>query len=109
MLSGWRSGQQVIIHLSDPPKETMICTFPLSQASPLIRPPIPPELQKPLRVLGLFDGNGVGLLILEQLGMEVELYVSSEADKDSGHYIKATHVGDIFNLTDKEVCSSRLT
>ena len=83
--------------------------LPFSQDPPLILPPIPPELRRPLRVLGLFDGIGTGLLVLKELGIEAELYVSSEVDRDAVNvsrvrHVKSIHVGDIRNITEKEVC-----
>ena len=53
------------------------------QEPPKFYPPISAEERKPIRVLGLFDGIGTGLLVLKELGIEVELYVASEIDPDS--------------------------
>lgn len=71
-------------------------------------PPIPPEFRKPLRVLALFDGIGTGHMVLKELGLEVEQYVSSEVDMDAinvcrVHYPEAIYVGDICSITEKEV------
>ena len=45
--------------------------------------PISPEQRKPIRVLGLFDGIGTGLLVLKELGIEIDKYVASEIDPDA--------------------------
>ena len=63
-----------------------VCTstsFLPPQELPPLFPPIPPEDRKPIRVLGLFDGIGTGLLVLKELGIEVETYVASEVDPDA--------------------------
>lgn len=54
-----------------------------TQASPPTYPPIEPESRKPIRVLGLFDGIGTGLLVLKELGIEIDNYVASEIDQDA--------------------------
>ena len=67
--------------------------------------PIPAEERKPIRVLGLFDGIGTGmtnwyrkpvlltshagLLVLKELGINVDVYVASEIDPDA---VKVHHV-----------------
>ena len=53
------------------------------QPSPRTYPPITPEYRNPIRVLGLFDGIGTGLLVLKELGIDVEAYVASEVDLDA--------------------------
>ena len=53
------------------------------QESPPTYPPISPEYRKPIRVLGLFDGIGTGLLVLKELGIELDKYVASEVDQDA--------------------------
>ena len=55
----------------------------VTQESPPTYPPISPECRKPIRVLGLFDGIGTGLLVLKELGIEVDTYVASEIDPDA--------------------------
>lgn len=59
-------------------------------------------------MLGLFDGIGTGKLVLEYLGFEVERYFASEVDQDAinvcrVHHQDIIHVGDITNITEKEV------
>jgi DNA (cytosine-5)-methyltransferase 3A len=59
-------------------------------------------------VLGLFDGIATGLLILKELGVEVERYVASEVDVDAIYVSKVQHdeiihVGCIERITEKEV------
>ena len=56
---------------------------PTLQYSPPTYPPIPPENRKPIRVLGLFDGIGTGLVVLKELGIELDTYVASEVDEDA--------------------------
>ena len=78
------------------------------QEPPPIPPPVPPELRKPLRVLGLFDGIGTGYVVLKELGLEVECYVSSEVDMSAinvsrAHHPDIIHVGDVCGITEKEV------
>lgn len=46
-------------------------------------PPIEPELRKSIRVLGLFDGIGTGLLVLKELGIDIDIYIASEVDQDA--------------------------
>ena len=61
----------------------MIIHPPHPQASPPTYPPIEPEFRRPIRVLGLFDGIGTGLLVLKELGIDVDTYVASEIDQDA--------------------------
>ena len=56
---------------------------PHPQASPPTYPPIEPEVRNPIRVLGLFDGIGTGLLVLKELGIDVDTYIASEIDQDA--------------------------
>ena len=60
-------------------------------------------------MLGLFDGIATGLLVLKELGVEVERYVASEVDQDAIYVSKVQHneiihVGCIERVTEKEVC-----
>ncbi|XP_034251362.1 DNA (cytosine-5)-methyltransferase 3C-like [Thrips palmi] len=63
------------------------------------------EDKKPLRVLSLFDGIGTGLLVLDNLGLEVEEYFSCEIDEDAlsvldyRFYGRMTHLSTVTNLT----------
>ncbi|CAD7679105.1 unnamed protein product [Nyctereutes procyonoides] len=45
--------------------------------------PVPAEKRKPIRVLSLFDGIATGLLVLKDLGIQVDCYIASEVCKDS--------------------------
>ena len=61
-----------------------------------------------MRVLGLFDGIATGLLVLKELGIEVECYVASEIDQDAMYVSRVQHneiihVGNIERITEKEV------
>ena len=62
---------------------TFIIVIIVEQESPPTYPPISPEYRKPIRVLGLFDGIGTGLLVLKDLGIELDKYVASEIDQDA--------------------------
>ena len=70
-----------MLHFTHCVCEARYISFP--QESPPTYPPISPECRKPMRVLGLFDGIGTGLLVLKELGIEVETYVASEIDPDA--------------------------
>ena len=81
----------------------------IQQDPPPFFPPILPEERRPIRVLGLFDGIATGLLVLKELGVEVECYVASEVDVDAIYVSKVqhdeiVHVGCIEMITEKEVC-----
>ena len=57
----------------------------------------------------MFDGIATGLLVLKELGVEVERYVASEVDQDAIYVSKVqhdeiVHVGCIERITEKEVC-----
>ena len=59
-------------------------------------------------MLGLFDGIATGLVVLKELGLEVERYVASEVDMDAVYVSRVKHkeiihVGDIEKITEKEV------
>lgn len=59
-------------------------------------------------MLGLFDGIATGLLVLKELGVELERYVASEIDQDAIYVSKVQHnevihVGCIEGITEKEV------
>ncbi|KAK3576767.1 hypothetical protein CHS0354_014582 [Potamilus streckersoni] len=49
--------------------------------------------RRPLRVLSLFDGIGTGLLALQELGLQVEIYYAAEVDEDA-ILISRYHFGD---------------
>ena len=88
------------------------CNFATQDLPPFF-PAIPPEERRPIRVLGLFDGIATGLLVLKDLGIEVECYVASEIDQDAMYVSRVQHneiihVGNIKMITEKEVRGHRL-
>lgn len=73
-------------------------------------PPPPPAMEdrQPIKVLGLFDGIGTGMLVLNELGIEVATYVGSEIDQDAirvsrRHHINILHVGAVEEITSKHI------
>lgn len=68
-------------------------------------PPVAAEKRKPIRVLSLFDGIATGLLVLKDLGIQVDKYVASEVCEDSitvgmvRHHGRIMYVGDVRNVT----------
>ncbi|XP_069571559.1 DNA (cytosine-5)-methyltransferase 3A-like isoform X7 [Brachyistius frenatus] len=72
-------------------------------------PPVAAEKRKPIRVLSLFDGIATGLLVLKDLGIQVDKYVASEVCEDSitvgmvRHHGRIMYVGDIRNVTHKHI------
>ncbi|XP_078130360.1 DNA (cytosine-5-)-methyltransferase 3 alpha a isoform X9 [Sander vitreus] len=72
-------------------------------------PPVAAEKRKPIRVLSLFDGIATGLLVLKDLGMQVDKYVASEVCEDSitvgmvRHQGRIMYVGDVRNVTHKHI------
>ncbi|XP_057714906.1 DNA (cytosine-5)-methyltransferase 3A-like isoform X2 [Corythoichthys intestinalis] len=72
-------------------------------------PPIGVENRKPIRVLSLFDGIATGLLVLRELGIQVERYVASEVCEDSitvglvRHQGRIMYVGDVRGVTRKHI------
>ncbi|XP_038585050.1 DNA (cytosine-5)-methyltransferase 3A isoform X3 [Micropterus salmoides] len=77
--------------------------------SPKVYPPVMVEKRKPIRVLSLFDGIATGLLVLKELGIEVDRYVASEVCEDSitvgivRHQGRIMYVGDVRNVTRKHI------
>ncbi|XP_059368114.1 DNA (cytosine-5-)-methyltransferase 3 alpha a isoform X5 [Carassius carassius] len=71
--------------------------------------PMAAENRQPIRVLSLFDGIATGLLVLKDLGIQVERYVASEVCEDSitvgivRHHGKIMYVGDVRNITHKHI------
>lgn len=70
--------------------------------------PIPPENRQAMKVLALFDGIATGMLVLKDLGMELDLYISSEVDPDAikvsrVRHPEITHVGSVENITEKQI------
>ncbi|XP_052441734.1 DNA (cytosine-5-)-methyltransferase 3 alpha a isoform X8 [Carassius gibelio] len=71
--------------------------------------PMAAENRQPIRVLSLFDGIATGLLVLKDLGIQVERYVASEVCEDSitvgivRHHGKIMYVGDVRNITRKHI------
>ncbi|XP_051578531.1 DNA (cytosine-5)-methyltransferase 3A-like isoform X5 [Myxocyprinus asiaticus] len=76
---------------------------------PKLYPPVLAENRKPIRVLSLFDGIATGLLVLKELGIQVERYVASEVCEDSitvgivRHQGRIMYVGDVRNVTRKHI------
>ncbi|XP_039604706.1 DNA (cytosine-5)-methyltransferase 3A isoform X1 [Polypterus senegalus] len=76
---------------------------------PKLYPPVPAEKRKPIRVLSLFDGIATGLLVLKDLGIQVERYIASEVCEDSitvgivRHQGRIMYVGDVRNVTRKHI------
>ncbi|KAL3052226.1 hypothetical protein OYC64_004888 [Pagothenia borchgrevinki] len=72
-------------------------------------PPVSAEKRKPIRVLSLFDGIATGLLVLRDLGMQVDKYVASEVCEDSitvgmvRHHGRIMYVGDVRNVTRRHI------
>ncbi|KAL5008110.1 hypothetical protein ScPMuIL_013691 [Solemya velum] len=67
------------------------------------------ENPKPIRVLSLFDGIGTGKLVLDELGIEAEVFFSSEIDEDAilvtavHHGSSVQQIGDIRNLDEAQL------
>uniref|UniRef100_A0A8C2PUD3 DNA (cytosine-5-)-methyltransferase n=1 Tax=Cyprinus carpio TaxID=7962 RepID=A0A8C2PUD3_CYPCA len=78
-------------------------------APPKLYPPVLAEKRKPIRVLSLFDGIATGLLVLKDLGIQVERYVASEVCEDSitvgivRHQGRIMYVGDVRNVTRRNI------
>ncbi|KAL4623970.1 DNA (cytosine-5)-methyltransferase 3A isoform X2 [Arapaima gigas] len=76
---------------------------------PKLYPPVLAEKRKPIRVLSLFDGIATGLLVLKELGIQVECYIASEVCEDSitvgivRHQGRIMYVGDVRNVTRKHI------
>ncbi|XP_030574011.1 DNA (cytosine-5)-methyltransferase 3A-like isoform X2 [Archocentrus centrarchus] len=76
---------------------------------PKLYPPVMAEKRKPIRVLSLFDGIATGLLVLKELGIQVDRYVASEVCEDSitvgivRHQGRIMYVGDVRNVTRKHI------
>uniref|UniRef100_A0A672KPQ7 DNA (cytosine-5-)-methyltransferase n=1 Tax=Sinocyclocheilus grahami TaxID=75366 RepID=A0A672KPQ7_SINGR len=78
-------------------------------APPKLYPPVLAEERKPIRVLSLFDGIATGLLVLKELGIQVERYVASEVCEHSitvgivRHQGHIMYVGDVRNVSRKNI------
>ncbi|CAG5866702.1 unnamed protein product [Menidia menidia] len=76
---------------------------------PKLYPPVMVEKRKAIRVLSLFDGIATGLLVLKELGIQVDRYVASEVCEDSitvgivRHQGRIIYVGDVRNVTRKHI------
>ncbi|XP_031435609.1 DNA (cytosine-5)-methyltransferase 3A-like isoform X2 [Clupea harengus] len=76
---------------------------------PNLYPPVVAEKRQPIRVLSLFDGIATGLLVLRELGIQVDRYVASEVCEDSitvglvRHQGRIMYVGDIRNVTRRHI------
>ncbi|XP_056249064.1 DNA (cytosine-5)-methyltransferase 3A isoform X4 [Seriola aureovittata] len=77
--------------------------------APKLYPPVMVEKRKPIRVLSLFDGIATGLLVLKELGIQVDRYIASEVCEDSitvgivRHQGRIMYVGDVRNVTRKHI------
>uniref|UniRef100_H3DPP3 DNA (cytosine-5-)-methyltransferase n=1 Tax=Tetraodon nigroviridis TaxID=99883 RepID=H3DPP3_TETNG len=77
--------------------------------TPKVYPPVMAEKRRPIRVLSLFDGIATGLLVLKELGIEVDRYVASEVCEDSitlgfvRHQGRIMYVGDVRGVTRKHI------
>uniref|UniRef100_A0A8C5HJP5 DNA (cytosine-5-)-methyltransferase n=1 Tax=Gouania willdenowi TaxID=441366 RepID=A0A8C5HJP5_GOUWI len=77
--------------------------------APKLYPPVMVEKRRPIRVLSLFDGIATGLLVLKELGIQVDRYVASEVCEDSitvgivRHQGRIMYVGDVRNVTRKHI------
>nr|XP_042911601.1 DNA (cytosine-5)-methyltransferase 3B isoform X2 [Parasteatoda tepidariorum] len=66
---------------------------------------------RPIRVLSLFDGIGTGKLVLDNLGIDVEVYYASEIDEAALCVSKLQHpdaieyIGDVTKLLSKKISS----
>ncbi|XP_063297958.1 DNA (cytosine-5)-methyltransferase 3A-like isoform X2 [Pelobates fuscus] len=76
---------------------------------PKLYPPVTADKRKPIRVLSLFDGIATGLLVLKDLGIQVDRYIASEVCEDSitvgmvRHQGKIMYVGDVRNITHRHI------
>ncbi|XP_032403880.1 DNA (cytosine-5)-methyltransferase 3A isoform X3 [Xiphophorus hellerii] len=76
---------------------------------PKLYPPVLVEKRRPIRVLSLFDGIATGLLVLKELGIQVDRYVASEVCEDSitvgmvRHQGRIMYVGDVRSVTRKHI------
>eukprot|EP00117_Sycon_ciliatum_P037437 scpid40457/ scgid28007/ DNA (cytosine-5)-methyltransferase 3A len=71
-------------------------------------PPPAPEDRQAIRVLGLFDGIATGMIVLNELGIEVAAYTSSEIDADAvrvsrRHHTNIVHVGAVEEITSQRL------
>ncbi|XP_074547555.1 DNA (cytosine-5)-methyltransferase 3A-like isoform X4 [Halichoeres trimaculatus] len=77
--------------------------------APKLYAPVMVEKRKPIRVLSLFDGIATGLLVLKELGIQVDRYIASEVCEDSitvgivRHQGRIMYVGDVRNVTRKHI------
>ncbi|XP_077443360.1 DNA (cytosine-5)-methyltransferase 3A-like isoform X9 [Stigmatopora argus] len=71
--------------------------------------PVAADKRKPIRVLSLFDGIATGLLVLKDLGIQIDKYIASEVCEDSitvgmvRHQGRIMYVGDVRNVTHKHI------
>ncbi|GIY19748.1 hypothetical protein CEXT_622501 [Caerostris extrusa] len=92
----WKKSMMRIFNLSENEEECPLLDF---------------ANKRPLRVLSLFDGIGTGKQVLNNLGIEVEVYFASEIDEDAMNIAKMNHgnsityVGDITLLTEEKIKS----
>ncbi|KAB0353348.1 hypothetical protein E2I00_011684, partial [Balaenoptera physalus] len=76
---------------------------------PKVYPPVPAEKRKPIRVLSLFDGIATGLLVLKDLGIQVDRCIASEVCEDSitvgmvQHQGKIMYIRNVHSVTQKHI------
>uniref|UniRef100_A0A8C5PD63 DNA (cytosine-5-)-methyltransferase n=1 Tax=Leptobrachium leishanense TaxID=445787 RepID=A0A8C5PD63_9ANUR len=76
---------------------------------PKLYPPVIADKRKPIRVLSLFDGIATGLLVLKDLGIQIDRYIASEVCEDSitvgmvRHQGRIMYVGDVRNITHRHI------
>lgn len=65
--------------------------------------------KRPIRVLSLFDGIGTGRFVMDQLGIEVDVYYSSEVDLDAVNVAVVQHRTNVIQLGNvEEICDSQV-
>ncbi|VDP41170.1 unnamed protein product [Soboliphyme baturini] len=90
-------------------QERLLKIFNSSNISDEVELTLIPEKRYPIRVLSLFDGIGTGKVILDQLGLETEVYYCSEIDAEAtlvtkvNHPEKVVYLGDVRSINLKTV------
>ena len=79
-------------------------SYPLPQA-PL---PVTPAHRCPIQILLVFDGIGISLLTLKQLGLKIGKFVASEIDESvirlvENHHSCVVDIGDVTKLSESDV------
>ncbi|XP_065056739.1 DNA (cytosine-5)-methyltransferase 3A-like [Rhopilema esculentum] len=70
-------------------------------------PVIPLKERQPLRVLALFDGLASGLVAMNHLDLEIEIYYASEIDYNANTVTKVKHCGNIKQLGDVKLITEK--